>query len=123
MGALGRILELIRAIGALIARGFTWIKATTWGQWLIFYLLQYMGGIIGKVLLLLGVTLVVNRWVTPELTPLIANHMLGLPPEWVDLLSLTKIDEAITIVISAIGIGTADRVMVMRRRNAWQQPL
>lgn len=123
MGALGRILELVRGIGALIARGFTWIKATTWGQWLIFYLLSFLGGIIGKAFLLLGVTLVVNRFVTPELTPMIANHLLGLPPEWVDLLALTKVDQGITVVLSAIAIGTADRVMVMRKRNAWQQPL
>ncbi len=123
MGALGRMLELLRGIGALIARGFTWIKATTWGQWLIFYLLTFLGGIIGKIFLLLGVTLVVNRWVTPELTPMIANHLLGMPPEWIDLLALTKIDQAITIVLSAIGIAMADRVFVRRKRNAWQQPL
>lgn len=123
MGTLGAILGWIRGIGLLVSRGFTWIKATTWGQWLFFYLLTFMGGIIGRMLSLLGVTLVVNRFLTPSLMPFIANNLLSLPTEWIQFLALTKIDQGITVIMSAMAIAVADKVSVRARRNSWQTPL
>jgi hypothetical protein len=123
MGALGLILGWVRGIGLLVSRGYSWIKATTWGKWVFFYLLTYMGGIIGRMLTMVGVSLVINQFLTPSLTPFIAGNLLSLPTEWIQLLALTKIDQAITVVMSAMAIAMADKVQVRARRNAWQTPL
>jgi len=123
MGWLSVIFGMVRGIGALLLRLFSVLRASKWGQWFTFYLLTYMGGVLGRILLLLGVTLVVNEWLTPEITPLIAQHFLNLPPVWIQLVALTKLDKALTIIISAMAIAVADKVSVQRRRNAWQTPL
>lgn len=123
MGAIGLILGFLRGIGALLLKVFAGLRASKWGTWMMWSLFSFMGGLIGKIFTLLGVSLAVNEWVTPELTPLVSQHLLNLPTEWIQLMALTKIDQALTVIISAIGIATADRVYMTRRRNAWQQPL
>lgn len=123
MGALGAILGWIRGIGLLVSRGFGWIKATTWGKWVFFYLLTFMGGIIGRIFSLIGLTLMVNSFVTPSLMPFIADNLLNLPTEWIQFLALTKVDQAITVIMSAMAIAMADKMSVTARRNKWQTPL
>lgn len=123
-----RVFEIIwrsiHGIWSLLLKFFASLKATTWGQWIMFYLFTYLGGLIGKALGLIGVTLVVNEFVTPELTPLISTHLLGMPVEWQQLLALTKIDQAVTVIMSAIAIAVASRVYVARHpTNDWGEPL
>ena len=123
MGALGRLVAFFGNFSGLFLKLFRSLKAAKWSQWLWFYLFTYLGGIIGKVFTLVGVTLAVNEFATPQLTQLVASNLLNLPATWVQLLALTKIDQAITIMMSAMAIAVADRVYVARRRAAWQTPL
>lgn len=122
MNAIGAILTWVRGLGLLAARAFSWIKATTWGKYLVFILITYAGGIVGKLFTLIGVTMVINKFVTPNLTPYIANNLLSMPPEWISLLALTKIDQAVTIIISAVGIAMASRIsLTPTDPNAWRR--
>lgn len=123
MGIFNVITKWLAAISGWFKILLANVKASKWGQWLWFTLFTWLGGILGRIFTLLGVTLVVNEFVTPELTPIVAGHLLGMPTHWVQLLALTKIDQALTILISAMGIAVADKISVQRRQNAWQQPL
>lgn len=98
-------------------------RATRMGKAIWFGLFLYAGGLIGRILQFIGVTLVANEFVTPHLTGLVAGYILGLPPEWVQFIGLTKADQAMTVVFSALVIRTVDQVQVRRRRESWQTPL
>lgn len=121
--AIGKLLLGVAGIG----RGVAWLvgafRATRIGKAIWFGLFMYMGGIIGRFFQLAGVTLVANEFVTPHLTSLVAGHIFGLPTEWVQFISLTKADQAMTVVFSALVIRTVDQVQVRRRRESWQTPL
>lgn len=121
--AVGKLLLSVAGIG----RGVAWLigafRASRLGKAIWFGLFFYMGGVVGRLLQLAGVTLVANEFVTPHLTDLVAGRLLGLPPEWVQFIGLTKADQAMTIVFSALVIRTVDQVQVRRRRDSWQTPL
>lgn len=123
MGIFSLILRGIRALFALLAKGFNGLKGTTFGGWLWFTLYTYLGGLIGKLLLLLGVSMVVNQWVTPNLVPYIANDLLAMDPNWVQFMALSKIDQGMTVILSAMGIAVADKISMQRRVGSWQTPL
>lgn len=110
---------ITRALGALLRM----FKATRFGQWIWFYLFFYLSGLIGKILWLLGITLVANQFATPYFTGIIAGQMLGMPAEWVSFVGLLKLDQAITVMLSAVAIRMLDQVKIQRRRDAWQAPL
>lgn len=110
---------ITRGLGALLKL----FKGTRFGQWLWFYLFFYLSGLIGKILWLLGITLVANQFATPYFTSTIAGYLLGMPAEWVAFVGLVKLDQAITVILSAVAIRMLDQVKVQRRRDAWQTPL
>ncbi|TAA08851.1 DUF2523 family protein [Pseudoxanthomonas winnipegensis] len=118
-----RIGQFLLRIGPLLARLWVWLKASKWAKWLLFYVFSYMGGIIGLVMKWLGISFAVSEWVMPHLTPLISEYLLGLPPDWAAFVGLTKIDVAITIVLSAAAVKASDQIQVKRRRDSWQTPL
>jgi hypothetical protein len=121
--AVGKLLLSVAGIGRGIAALLGAIRATRIGRAIWFGLFVYMGGVIGRMFQLAGVTLVANEFVTPHLTDLVAGRILGLPAEWVQFIGLTKVDQAITIVLSAVAIRTIDQVQIKRHRESWQTPL
>lgn len=123
LGVLAQIARLVAAIGRALAAALRWFRGTKFGAWIWFHLFLYLGGLIGKILWLLGITLVANEFATPVFTSLIAGSLMGLPSEWVSFIGLTKLDQGITIVLSAVAIRMVDQVRVKRRRDAWQTPL
>lgn len=119
---------------ALLVKGIAWVirlgstalrlfRGTQFGKWIWFHLFMYAGGLVGKLLWLLGITLVANEFATPVFTSLIAGNLMGLPSEWVSFIGLTKLDQGITIILSAVAIRMLDQVRIKRRRDAWQTPL
>lgn len=120
---MGALIRLVMSMGGAFARFFAAMRATKWAQWLWFYLFTFLGGLVGKLFTLIGVTLAVNTFAMPAITNLIATRLLGLPAVWVQYLALTNIDKATTIILSALAISVADRVYVARRRASWQTPL
>lgn len=123
IAAVGAILAWIARIGPLLARMWAWFKSTKWGAWLVFTLFTYMGGIIGRIFTFMGITLAVNEFATPTLTQFVAGQLLSMPTVWVQLIALTKVDQALTIMLSAITIAVANKVSIRRRRDSWQTPL
>lgn len=121
--AVGKIVVMLGGIARGVTGLLRAIKATRMGRAIWFGLFIYMGGVIGRLLQLVGVTIVANEFATPHLTTLVAGHLLGLPSEWVQFIGLTKADQAMTIVFSALVIRTIDQVSVRRRRESWQTPL
>lgn len=123
MTAFARLLQLLGGLTRGFAALLRWFRGTKFGAWIWFHLFLYMGGLIGKMLWLLGITLVANEFATPVFTGLIAGQLMGLPSEWVSFIGLTKLDQGITIILSAVAIRMIDQVRVQRRRDAWQTPL
>lgn len=123
VGVMGQVAKLLRLIGGFFPKLSGLLSGSRLGQWLWFTFFSYMGGLLGRLFTLLGVTLVVNKFLTPELTPLVADKLLSMPTVWINLLALTKIDQALTVLLSAIVIATADKVMVRKSQLGWQTPL
>lgn len=118
-----RIGQVLLRLGPLIARLWVWLKALKWVRWLWWMLFVNMGGIIGLIMKWLGISFLVTEYAMPHLTPLVSEYLLNLPPDWAQFVALTKIDQAITVVLSAAAIKAADQIQVKRRRDAWQMPL
>lgn len=98
-------------------------KATRFGKWIWFGLFTYMGGVIGRMFQYAGVALVATEFAAPVLTDVVAGHLLGLPPDWVQFIGVTKLDQCITIVLSAVAVRVVDQVQLRRNRDRWQAPL
>lgn len=120
---LGGVVGTLVTIGSGIASLVRGLKASKWGAWLMFSLFTFMGGLIGRLMQLLGITLVANTFATPVFRDLVVGKLLGLPPVWLGFIGLTKVDQAITIILSAVAIRVVDQVRVKRRRDEWQTPL
>ncbi|WP_372163656.1 hypothetical protein ACCP91_10420 [Xanthomonas axonopodis pv. cyamopsidis] len=117
------ILAWLTRLGPLLLNIFRAIKGSRWGLWIAFYLFQYGGGIVAKIVKFLGLSFVVNKWVTPELTAWFAGKFVGLDPIWVTYIKMVKLDSAITIILSAVAIAAASNVAATKRSDALNQPL
>lgn len=124
MGILLRfILNWVRSIGRLVGYIFRAVKGSRLGAWVMFFVLSYADSLVKKVLGLLGISFVVNKWVTPQLRQWIVERFLGLDPKWSAFVGIVKLDQAITILLSAIAIAAASRMAVERRKDHINQPL
>lgn len=63
-----------------------------------------------QLLLFFGLTLAANKLVLPAFRAEIVSRIGGLPGEWIQFLALCKIDQFITIMLSAFGIVAARKV-------------
>lgn len=117
------ILRWMGRLGPLLLRIFRAVKASRWGKWLAFYLWVYGGGIVAKIIKFLGLSFVVNKFVTPSLTTWFAAKFVGLDPTWVTFLKMVRLDSALTVILSAIAIAAASKVSATKRSDALNQPL
>ncbi|WP_147675703.1 DUF2523 family protein [Xanthomonas massiliensis] len=117
------IFSWIRRIGPLVLRIFRAVRGSRMGKWIIFYLMVYGGGIVAKIIKFLGLSFVVNKWVTPTLTNWFAGKFAGLDATWIVYIKMVKLDSAITVVLSAIAIAAASNVAAAKRSDALNQPL
>lgn len=123
MNYLLSIFNWIRRIGPLTRKIFAAVKGSRFGKWIIFYLFYYMGGLIEKFLKVLGISFVVNKFVTPEFTSWFAGKFVGLDPMWVSFIKIVQLDSAITVILSAMAIAAVDQVSVKRRSDDLNTPL
>lgn len=117
------ILAWLRRIGPALNRIYSAVKGSRLGKWFIFYFFFYMGGLVEKLVKLIGISFVVNKWVTPNFTSWFAGQFVGLDPRWVAFISIVRLDSAITIILSAMVIASADAMSVRKRSNDLNQPL
>lgn len=110
-------------LGGMLRKIFQAVKGSRFGKWIIFYVFYYMGGLVEKFLKVLGISFVVNKYLTPQFTSWFAGKFVGLDPRWVSFLKLVQLDSAITVVLSAMAIAAADSVAVKRRSDDLNSPL
>jgi|GEM_PF-6490319 len=117
------IFSWVRRIGPLIRKIFSAVKGSRFGKWIVFYLFYYMGGLIEKFLKVLGISFVVNKFLTPHLTSWFAGHFVGLDSMWVSFIKMVQLDSAMTVILSAMAIAAVDQVSVKRRSDDLNSPL
>jgi len=110
-------------LAGMLRKIFQAVKGSRFGKWIIFYVFYYMGGLIEKAIKVLGISFVINKYLTPQFTSWFAAKFVGLDPRWVSFLKLVQLDSAITVILSAIVIASADSVAVKRRSDDLNSPL
>lgn len=123
MGWLSRIFYWLRGSGRLLGRLFTMLKGSRYFKWFFFYVLFFLDRIIGKIAMLLGVSFVVNKYVTPNLTSWFMGKFSGMSQVMLAFAGMLRIDQAMTVIISAAAIAAASNMRVQRRRDVLNTPL
>lgn len=123
MGWLSRIFFWIRGIGRLGGRLFTMLKGSRYFKWLFYGFLFYADKLVGKIMMLLGVSFVVNKFVTPSLTSFFLGKFAGLNPVMLAFVGMLRLDQAITVIMSAAAIAAASSMRAARRSDVLNQPL
>lgn len=101
-------------IGGMVSAVSGWLMARKWGQWLLFYLGGAVGLWINKLVTFAGVALVANNFAVPPLMQYISGPLLSLPPEWINFLALVKVDQAVTIIVSALAAKSLSSIQVAK---------
>lgn len=81
-------------------------------------LLGAVGSFVAQALLALGIGLVAYNFAMPEFLGLIQSQTNSLPPDVYAVIALTKVDVAITIILSAVAANMATRVSFRRNPSA-----
>lgn len=97
-----RILATIPGLLRSLTSLRTWLLGRKWGWWLVFYLSTWVGTLIQKCIYFLGISFVAFTFATPVIVDMVAGPMLGMPDHWQAFLSMTRIDDALTVMVSAI---------------------
>ena len=112
------LLRFIPGMATLLLRITTWLTKSRWGLALSFFLVSSLWGAITRVITWLGLSWVATEYAAPHVLPLITGPLTGLPPVWVQLLALTKVDQAITVIVSALVIKAVSSIKVQRNPQA-----
>lgn len=112
------LLRFIPGIGGLLLRLTTWLTKSRWGLALSFFLVSSIWQVIQRILFFIGLSWVATNYASPQILPLITGPLTSLPPEWVQLLALTKVDQAITIIVSAVVTRAISSIRLQRNPNA-----
>lgn len=119
MAAIFRLLmnmfpALVRMLSALRA----WMMRGKFGQWIIFYMAGAVGLFIKKIFEFLAISFVAYTWGTPVLIEYVAGPLLGLPQQWQQFISMTRLDDASTIIISALVYRVTSSFRVERKASS-----
>ena len=117
------LVEVCLLIGRLLVGIRGAVMATKLGKALAWGLFIYAGGIIARALRFLGITLVANEYLTPNIMPYITGPLLGLPATWQTWMVFLHMDRGLTIMISAIIASTANNISIRKRQDNIWQPL
>lgn len=118
MGLLFRIGALVPFIARWLTVISGWLAERKWGQWLLFYLASALPWMIDKVISFFGVKFVSDNFLVPGLMPLITDQFLALPSDWKAYMGLARVDEALSILVSALVIRVAYSIRIQRTPNA-----
>lgn len=91
-----------------------WLMGRKWGTWLLFYLGGTIGMWLNKIVTFAGVAFVAQTYAAPAFLEKVTGPMLGLPPEWINLFALTKVDQAVSIIVSAVVVKLAMGIKVVK---------
>lgn len=94
-----------------------WLTRSRWGNALLFYLGGAVGGVLLRIVEFLGISFVAYKWASPALVQYVAGPMLGMPAQWQAMLSMTRIDDALTVMLSAVVYRASLQIRVVRHPN------
>lgn len=112
------LLRFIPGMSGLLLRLTTWLTRSRWGFALSFFLVSSIWQIIERLLFFIGLSWVATEYAAPEILPMISGPLMGLPPEWTQLMALTKVDQAITILVSAVVTRAISSIRLQRNPQA-----
>ena len=112
------LLARIPGIATLLLRLSTWLAQRKWGQWVMFYIVGSIGLMIQKIIGWVGVLMVSDEFLTPQILPFVTGPLLGMPEPFPQLLALTKIDSGITVILSAVVVQAASKIRIKRNPQA-----
>lgn len=118
LGVILGILRLIPGMARLLTFIGGWLVRRRWGQWVIFYLVTAAGAWIAKLISFAGILFVSNEFLAPQLIPFVSGPLLGMPDPFPQLLALTKIDKAATILLSAVAAKSIASIRIARNPSS-----
>lgn len=112
------LLRLLPGIGRMLTGLSGWLMRRKWGMWLMFYLGGAVWRWIEKLITFAGVLFVANEWAAPALMAYITGPLLSMPEHWQQLMGLTRVDQAISIIMSAVVVRAASSIRIQRNPQA-----
>ena len=112
------LLEFIPGIARLLLFLTTWLTRRKWGLWLTFFFASALWSFIEKLFVFAGVMFVSHTVGVSQLLPYVSGPLLGMPDPFPQLLALTKIDQAATIILSAIVAKLVGSIKIRRAPGA-----
>lgn len=112
------LLTWIPGISRLLLALTTWLTRRKWGLWLSFFLSSAAWAFVEKLIGFAGIMFVSNSLGVSELLPYVSGPLLGMPSPFPELLALTKIDKAATIILSAIVVKLVSSIKIQRKPGA-----
>lgn len=112
------LLTWIPGISRLLLALTTWLTRRKWGLWLSFFLSSAAWAFVEKLIGFAGIMFVSNTLGVSELLPYVSGPLLGMPSPFPELLALTKIDKAATIILSAIVVKLVSSIKIQRKPGA-----
>ncbi len=112
------LLAWIPGIARLLLALTTWLTTRKWGLWLVFFLSSAAWAFIEKLIAFAGIMFVSNSLGVSQLLPYVSGPLLGMPSPFPELLALTKIDKAATIILSAVVVKLVSSIKIQRKPGA-----
>lgn len=111
MGLFGLLLR----IGRMLAPALRWMDPRRGGVVWLWLLWDSLGRLVLRIFTGVGIGLFAYNFAGPVLVNRVAQPLLALPPDLYNFVAMTKLDVAITIVMSAYAARLIDTVRVRRR--------
>lgn len=112
------LLAWIPGVARLLLFLTTWLTQRKWGMWLVFFFGSALWAFVEKMFVFAGVMLVSHNLGASQLLPYISGPILGMPSPFPQLLALTKIDQAATIILSAVVAKLVGSIKIQRAPGA-----
>ena len=71
---------------------------------------KVLPGVAIQLLLFFGLTLGVNHFAVDPMRDVIANQFDSIPDVWIQFVALTRIDQAVTVLLSAMAISLSRKI-------------
>lgn len=121
LGALWQIISRgIPAIARLLGQIRLMLGRTRFGNFLMQVLAGTVGVALVRLLTFTGISIVAYKFGSPVLVDFVAGPMLGMPSEWQTFLSMTRIDDALTVMLSAL-VFRASMAVKFKTNNFWMR--
>lgn len=116
--ALMWLVRLGPRLWSLLVLGWRWLMAGKWSRQLALVAIFATGSIIKKIVSFLGLSIVTAHVALPALKPYISGPLMSLGDPWYSYISLTGVDKAVTVVLSAMVVRAASSISLSDTKKA-----